>query len=80
MNIEVLKEFLLWCLAFNYLLLLVWFMVFWLWHDGLYHLHRRWFLVEKNLFDAMHYRLMGTYKIGIFLFNLIPFLAVCRLK
>lgn len=80
MNIEAVKEYWIWCLALTYSLLMIWFLMFWRWHDGLYRLHSRWFKIDEVRFDAIHYGLMGIYKIGIFLFNLTPLVAVCLMK
>jgi hypothetical protein len=76
MNIETLRELLLWCTVINYGLLLWWFAVFVLAHDWIYRLHGRWFRIPVEQFDAIHYGGMAVYKIGIFLFNLMPLLAL----
>lgn len=76
MNIELLKEFLLWCLVINYSLLITWFLVFWRRHDWLYQFHSTWFSISVKSFDAMHYQLIGVYKILVFVFNLIPLVAL----
>jgi hypothetical protein len=33
--------------------------------------------VSRDQFDALHYAGMSVFKIGIILFNLAPFLALC---
>ena len=76
MNIQSFSEVLLWCLVFNYAVLLLWFLVFILGHDWLYQLHTRWFGMPIERFDAIHYAAMATYKIGILLFNLTPYIAL----
>lgn len=76
MNIVWMKQFLLWNLLFNYVILLVWFGVFSWRHDWLLGLHRRWFHLTQVQFDAIHYAAMAVYKIGIVLFNLVPLLAL----
>lgn len=80
MSIETLRNFLLWCTALNYGLLLVWFLVFALAHDWLQRLHGRWFRLSKDQFDAIHYAGMAIFKIGIMLFNLVPFVVLCFAK
>gem|GEM_PF-4970258 len=42
----------------------------------LYRLHSRWFEIPPDMFDRIHYVLMGVFKIGIFLFNLGPLIAL----
>lgn len=76
MNLETIKQILIACLALNYALMILWFLIFMLWHDGLYHLHRRWFDFERSQFDYGHYVLMGAYKLAIFFFNLVPLIAI----
>ena len=77
MSFEVLRHFFLWCTLINYAILLVWFLVFVLARDWMQRLHGRWFRWSGDQFDALHYAGMSVYKIGILLFNLVPFLALC---
>ena len=76
MNPDVLCRFLLWSLAFNYAVLLVWFLAFVTARDALRRLHGRWFALPDASFDAIHYGGMAAYKIGILLFNLAPLAAL----
>lgn len=72
MNVEFLRTFLLWCTLINYAILIFWFLVFVLARDWMRRLHGKWFHVSDQQFDAIHYAGMAVYKIGIFLFNLVP--------
>lgn len=76
MTPEFLLSFFLWCAILNYGLLLWWFLVFRFAHDWLYRFHGRWFRLSVGQFDAIHYAGMAAYKIGIFLFALIPWLVL----
>jgi hypothetical protein len=76
MNPDAIKELLLYSLAFNYLILLIWFSVFSLGHDWMYRLHRRWFNLSAETFDALHYAAMAVYKIGIIMLNIAPLVAL----
>jgi hypothetical protein len=76
MNIELTRNFLLWCTVINYGILLMWFLVFTLAHDWMRRLHGRWFRLSDEQFDAFHYVGMSIYKIGILLLNLVPFLVL----
>lgn len=80
MDIELLHRFLLWCTAISYGSLLLWAMMFSLGHEWLYGMHSRWFQISRQQFDAIHYCGMGIYKVGIFLFNLIPLIALSIVK
>jgi uncharacterized protein DUF6868 len=76
MAIEVGRNFLLWCAAINYAVLLWWFVAFRFAHEWMYRLHSRWFQISREQFDAIHYASMAMYKIGVLLFNLVPYLAL----
>lgn len=77
MTIDVLSRFLLWSLAVNYAILLIWFLAFAYARTWMRRLHGRWFRLSDPAFDALHYGGMAVYKIGIFLFNVAPLLALC---
>lgn len=77
MSIELIRWVLGWSTLINYGFLLLWFGFFVLAHDWLHRLHGRWFPMPVEHFNAIHYGGMAIYKIGIFLFNLVPYLALC---
>jgi len=76
MTTNELRDALLLCAGLNYAVLGIWFGVFLFAHDGLYGLHRRWFKLSVETFDAVHYGGLAVYKIGILLFNLVPWIAL----
>jgi hypothetical protein len=76
MTVESTQAFLLWCLVVNYGILLLWFLVFWVGHDWMFRLHSRWFTLPRERFDSIHYASMATYKVGILLLNLAPYIAL----
>jgi hypothetical protein len=76
MDVSSVRDFLLWCLVINYVILLWWFGAFVFARGWLYRLHSRWFRISEERFDAIHYAGMAAYKIGILLFNLVPFVAL----
>lgn len=39
-------------------------------------LHGRWFNLNEQTFDAIHYAAMAVYKILIMVFNLVPFIIL----
>ncbi|MGZ4970473.1 MAG: DUF6868 family protein [Methylobacter sp.] len=75
MSPDAIKTLLLYSLAFNYAILIIWFGVFSLAHDSVYRLHSRWFSLSLETFDAIHYAGMALYKIGILLLNIAPLVA-----
>ena len=72
MNIELTRNFLLWCTVINYAVLLVFVFA----HDWIQRIHGTWFRLSGDRFDAIHYAGMAIYKIGILLFNLVPLMVV----
>ena len=76
MTLETLSDFLLACLAVNYGLLLIWFGAIVGFRGAIQRLHGRWFRLTPTEFDSIHYRGMATFKIGVMLFNLAPWLAL----
>ena len=76
MSIVIVRDALLWWAVINYGVLLVWFLFFLLAHDWMYRLHGRWFHLSREQFDARHYVGMALFNIGIFLFNIVPYVAL----
>jgi len=76
MTLEIIRSALAWCAVLNLVLLLVWFLLFVLARDWIYRLHGRWFKLSPEQFDAVHYAGMALFKIGIWLFNLIPYFSL----
>ncbi len=77
MTIEIIRAVFAWCSVINIGLLIWWYLFFTLAHDWTYRYHTKWF---KNLsvetFDAIHYAGIALFKIGILLFNLVPYFAL----
>lgn len=76
MTINIIRDALGWCAVINLGLLLWWFLAFTLAHDWMHRFHGRWFKLSAEHFDAIHYLGMAVFKIGILLFNLVPYLAL----
>lgn len=76
MDINFIKDVLLWCTLINYAVLLVWFGVFVFAHRWLLNLHGRWFQLSAERFDSINYLGMAIYKVGTLLFNLVPYIAL----
>jgi len=76
MTIEVTRNVLLWCTVINYGVLLAWFLAFVFAHEGIQRIHGRWFHLSHDQFDVLHYAGMSIFKLGIILFNLVPFVAL----
>ena len=44
--------------------------------DWIHRIHGRWFKLSAEKFDAIHYTGIMIYKLAIFMFNLVPYLAL----
>lgn len=80
MNMMQLSNFLLYSLLINYGILIIWFVVFVFAKEWMKRLHGQWFKLSDQQFDAVHYGGMAVYKIGVLLFNLVPFIALKMLS
>lgn len=76
MSIEIVRSVLLWCTILNYAILLLWAMLLIFAHDGMYRLNSKFFRLTVEQFDLIHYGGIALYKIGVFLFNLMPCIAL----
>lgn len=76
MNIELIRNFLLWCTIINYAVLMVWFLAYVFAHEWMRQIHGRWFRMTNEHFDMIHYSGMALYKVGILLLNLVPYVAL----
>jgi hypothetical protein len=76
MTIEMLREFFGWATLINLGILYLWFFFIMFAHDWTYRLHSGWFKFSVERFDSIHYAGMALYKLGILIFNLVPYLAL----
>ena len=76
MELEMIRAFFAWCSVINMALLLWWVIFFLVAHDWTYRIHRKWFKIPVEKFDAIHYSGMAFFKVGIFVFNLVPYFAL----
>lgn len=76
MNIQMAREVLLWCSIINYGLLVVWFLLLVLPHEWLYRLWGKWFRLSAEQFDAINFAGMVLFKVGVLLFNVVPYIAL----
>ena len=76
MELEVIRAFFAWCSVINIALLLWWAIFLLFAHDWTYRLHSRWFKISVEQFDAIHYGAMAAFKLGVLMFNLVPYFAL----
>jgi hypothetical protein len=76
MELEAIRAFFAWCSVINIALLLWWAFFFLFAHDWTYRMHSKWFQISAEQFDAIHYAAMAAFKLGVLIFNLVPYFAL----
>ena len=76
MTIEVVRDILLWCSVINMGVLIFSFLMLSMARQLVYKLHSKWFPMTEQQFNTIIYSIMGTYKILVFVFNVVPYIAV----
>ena len=76
MTIELVRNALLWCTVMNFGLLGLWGLLFLLLHEWMYKVAGRVSRLSAEQLDAISVAGMLLYKVGILLFNLVPYLAL----
>lgn len=76
MTIELIRVILGWCTVINIGVLLVWLLFLVFAHDLVRRWHGKLFSMPAENFNAIHYKGMMYYKLGIILFNFVPYLAL----
>ena len=76
MTHEMIRAMLGWCSLINIGLLLFWGLLLMLAHDWMYRLHTKWFKLSEESFDKIHYAGITFFKIIVFVFNIVPYLAL----
>ena len=57
-------------------ILVWWFLFLTLGHDWVYKMHSKFYHIQREQFDDIHYAGMAFYKICIFTFFIVPYLAL----
>ena len=76
MDANTIKAFLIYNILINYLILIIWFLVFVYAHDWLFRIHRKWFRLSIETFDKLNYISIAIYKIIVIAFNIVPLIAL----
>lgn len=76
MTIQMITRFFMWCSILNVALLLISFVIVAFAGVFVYRLHSTWFPLSRETFYVICYSLIGFYKIMIFIFSVIPWIAL----
>jgi hypothetical protein len=77
MNIELVQEFLLRCLAVNAGIVLLWGGAIAVVGDSIHRLHGKFFkYLTREKFDEIHYSGLRSYKMATIFLNVVPMVAL----
>lgn len=76
MNVEILQGMLGWCAIINYSILVYWFLWISLADDWVYGMQTRFMKIDRARFDLVHYVGISFFKVFIFVFNIVPYIAL----
>lgn len=76
MEIEALTRFFMWCSILNVGLLVFAFLITAFAGDFIYRIHSRWYPMPRETFNVVLYSFIGAYKIFVYVFNIVPWIAL----
>ncbi|MDR2872271.1 MAG: hypothetical protein LBV45_07100 [Xanthomonadaceae bacterium] len=76
MTVELLRSFFCWTAVCKIVFLSVIFFIFLITRNVIHLLHGRWFGISKETINAILYGAMAGYKLAIFAFFVMPYLAL----
>jgi hypothetical protein len=76
MDIDSITAFFMWCTILNVALLVLSSLICVCAGDWVYRIHSKWFSISRETFNGVIYSFIALYKIFIFVFNLIPYVAL----
>jgi len=76
MDIQTLTTFFMWCTILNVALLLLSSLMCICAGDWAYRIHSKLFSISRETFNVVIYSFLGLYKVLVFVFSLIPYVAL----
>ena len=76
MDIDSIRAFFMWCTILNVALLVFSWLVCVCAGDWAYRIHSKLFSISRETFNVAIYSFLGLYKMLVFVFNLIPYVAL----
>jgi hypothetical protein len=77
MTIFQVREFLMWCSIINVALMTISWLIMLNARAWAYSIHSKWFPITENQFNIAIYSFFGVYKVLVFVFNIVPWIAIC---
>jgi hypothetical protein len=66
----------MWCTILNFALLVLSSLFCLCAADWVYRIHSKWFSISRETFNVAFYSFLGLYKVLVFVFCLIPYIAL----
>ena len=76
MSAETLREFLGWCTVINFAALLVAIIGIGLLRGAMLSIHSKMFRLSEEDLSRAYFQYLAQYKLGIVIFNLVPYIAL----
>ena len=76
MTLEILREFFFWNMVLNMGLLIFSFVMILSVRKWAYKMHSAMFRLSDEKLDTIWYTILGSYKMAIFMFNVVPYIAL----
>ncbi len=76
MTLAMLKSFFMWCTIINAGILLFSSLMMMSMADWAFSIHSRFFAIKREEFNLAVYSFLGLYKLFVYFFNLVPFIAL----
>ena len=76
MDIKILRRFLGWCTLIDYVILMLWFVLFVFARSWLVGISGGWYGISESTVIAMSLGGIGLFKLGVLMFNLVPYAAL----
>ncbi len=76
MDLQTLTTFFMWCSIINGSLLILWTAFLVLAPDLVYRTQSKWFPIPRETFNVVIYSLLGSFKIVLLVFSVVPYVAL----
>ncbi|MFK5925839.1 MAG: hypothetical protein QM483_04320 [Desulfuromusa sp.] len=76
MTVELFQAVLGWSALINMAILIWWFLFLSFAHDWTYEMHSRFYMISRESFNNIHYVGMMIFKLFIFMFFIVPYIAL----
>lgn len=75
-DLSVITEFLGWCTLINYGILILSTVMLITCSDWVKGIHSKIFNIPESSLDTLYFNYLGSYKLAIFILNLVPYIAL----